>query len=49
MPYSYLTLQEHVIYHLVLYDLSYREISRRLNRKHQNIKDILDRLIWETN
>ena len=38
MSYSHLTLQErYVIYHLVLYGLSYREIGRRLNRRHTTI------------
>lgn len=38
MPYSHLTLQErYVIYHLVLYGLSLREIGRRLNRHHMTI------------
>ena len=38
MSYSHLTLQErYVIYHLVLYGLSYREIGRRLNRHHTAI------------
>ena len=38
MSYSHLTLQErYVIYHLVLYGLSYREIGRRLNRHHTTI------------
>lgn len=36
MPYSQLALEErYVIYHLVLYGLSYREIDRRLKRQHQ--------------
>ena len=39
MSYSHLTLQErYVIYHLVLYGLSYREIGRRLNRHHTTIR-----------
>lgn len=38
MSYAHLTLQErYVIYHLVLYGLSYREIGRRLNRHHTTI------------
>ena len=38
MSYSHLTLQErYVIYHLVLYGLSLREIGRRLNRHHMTI------------
>jgi len=38
MSYSHLTLQErYVIYHLVLYGLSYREIGRRLNRHYTTI------------
>ncbi len=38
MSYSHLTLQErYVIYHLVLYGLSCREIGRRLNRHHTTI------------
>ncbi len=38
MSYSHLTLQErYVIYHLVLYGLSYREIGHRLNRRRTTI------------
>ncbi len=38
MPYCHLALEErYVIYHLVLYGLSYREICRRLNRHHTTI------------
>jgi len=38
MPYHHLTIQErYVIYHLVLYGLSYREIGRRLKRHHTAI------------
>ena len=38
MPYSHLALKErYVIYHLVLYGLSYREIGRRLGRSHTTI------------
>jgi IS30 family transposase len=38
MPYFHLSLQErYVIYHLVLYGLSYREIGRRLNRHHTTV------------
>ncbi len=38
MSYLHLTLQErYVIYHLVLYGLSCREIGRRLNRHHTTI------------
>ena len=39
MSYLHLTLQErYVIYHLVLYGLSYREIGRRLKRHHTTIR-----------
>jgi IS30 family transposase len=39
MSYAHLTLQErYVIYHLVLYGLSYREIGRRLNRHYTTIR-----------
>jgi len=38
MSYSHLTLQErYVIYHLVLYGLSYREIGRMRHVKGHNI------------
>ena len=38
MSYAHLSLEErYVIYHLVLYGLSYREIGRRLNRHHTTI------------
>ncbi|CAB5161442.1 hypothetical protein D3OALGA1CA_5079 [Olavius algarvensis associated proteobacterium Delta 3] len=38
MPYCHLALEErYVIYHLVLYGLSYREIGRRLGRHHTTI------------
>ncbi len=38
MPYSHLALEErYVIYHLVLYGLSCREIGRRLKRHHTTI------------
>ena len=38
MSYSHLTLEErYVIYHLVLYGLSYREIGHRINRHHATI------------
>ena len=38
MPYLHLALEErYVIYHLVLYGLSYREIGRRLKRHHTTI------------
>lgn len=38
MSYSHLTLQElYIIYHLVLYGLSFRQIGRRLNRHHMTI------------
>ena len=38
MSYIHLTLEErYVIYHLVLYGLSLREIGRRLNRHHMTI------------
>ena len=38
MPYHHLTIGErYVIYHLVLYGLSYREIGRRLKRHHTTI------------
>ena len=40
MSYAHLTLQErYVIYHLVLYGLSYREIGRRLNRHHTTTRN----------
>ena len=38
MPYHHLTIGErYVIYHLVLYGLSYREIGHRLKRHHTTI------------
>jgi hypothetical protein len=38
MSYTHLTLEErYVIYHLVLYGLTLREIGRRLNRHHMTI------------
>ncbi len=38
MSYLHLSLQErYVIYHLVLYGLTYREIGRRLSRHHTTI------------
>jgi len=44
MPYSHVTAKErYVIYHLVLYGLSYREIGRRLNRHHTTIAREVDR------
>jgi IS30 family transposase len=44
MSYSHLTLQErYVIYHLVLFDLSFREIGRRLNRHHTTIRREIQR------
>lgn len=39
MSYTHLTSQErHVIYHLILYGLSFREIGRRLGRSHSTIQ-----------
>jgi IS30 family transposase len=44
MPYSHLALEErYVIYHLVLYGLSYREIGRRLKRHHTTISREVNR------
>lgn len=44
MPYSHLALEErYVIYHLILYGLSYREIGRRLNRHHTSISREINR------
>ena len=44
MSYSHLTLQKrYVIYHLVLYSFSYREIGRRLNRHHTTIRQEVQR------
>ena len=39
MSYTHLTSQErHVIYHLILYGLCFREIGRRLGRSHSTIQ-----------
>lgn len=44
MAYTQLTAQErYVIYHLRIYGLSYREIGRRLNRRHTTICREVDR------
>ena len=44
MPYSHLALEErYVIYHLILYGLSYREIGRRLKRHHTTISREVNR------
>jgi transposase, IS30 family len=44
MPYSHLAFEErYVIYHLVLYGLSYREIGRRLGRHHTTISREVNR------
>jgi len=50
MSYSHLTLQErYVIYHLVLYGLSYREIGRRLNRHYMQIISEKDLFLYGSN
>jgi IS30 family transposase len=39
MSYSHISSHErYVIYHLLLWGLSYREIGRRLNRHHTTIR-----------
>ena len=44
MSHHHLKLEErYVIYHLVLYGLSYREIGRRLGRHHTTIMREVDR------
>ena len=44
MPYTHLTSNDkYVIYHLIVFGLSYREIARRLNRHHTTISHEIKR------